>query len=406
METLRSGEQKIRWAEAHMPVLAKLREEFRQEMPLRGHRIGMCIHLEAKTAVLSLALKEAGAEVFLASSNPLSTQDDVAEAVGLRGVTVHARHGVDMAGYQEFLKGVLASSPTLILDDGGDLVTLSMESGVAQGILGGTEETTTGLIRLRSLERSGRLPFPVVAVNDSPMKHLFDNRYGTGQSVLDGLVRTTNLSLAGKRFVVVGFGDCGRGVALRARGMGARVAVVEIDPVRANEAYFEGYDVVDMDHAAAWGEVFVTVTGNLHVIRGKHFDRMPDGALMANAGHFDVEIDKEDLAGRSVEVFDSRRGVRSYRQSDGRVLHLLADGRLVNLAAADGHPVEIMDLSFSLQALSLLWLARERPSGRVVHAVPEALDTRVAQLSLAVRRLGLEFLTEEQRAYLGGIGES
>ncbi|MHB1842247.1 MAG: adenosylhomocysteinase, partial [Sulfobacillus sp.] len=355
------GDLRIDWAASRMPVLSAIRKDFVRRRPLSGERLAICIHLEAKTAVVALALAEAGASVTVCGSNPLSTQDQVAQALGERGVAVFARRGIDTATYQGFLDQALERNPTLIMDDGGDLVQRALDTKRASGIRGGTEETTTGVVRLRQLVKRRRLPFPMVAVNDGAMKHLFDNRFGTGQSALEGVMRATNISLAGARLVVVGFGDCGVGVAERGRGLGADVAVVEVDPVRANLAHFDGFRVLSMDQAARWGEVFITVTGNRQVIRGRHLDQMQDGAILANAGHFDVEVDKPALFRRSQLVEEVRPNVQAFRLKGGRSLYLLADGRLVNLVAGDGHPIEIMDLSFSVQALSLAYLAATPP---------------------------------------------
>ncbi len=397
------GDLRIDWAAGRMPVLAEIRRQFAAERPLTGQRVAVCIHLEAKTAVLALSLAEAGAEVTVCGSNPLSTQDLVAAALAGRGVSVFARRGIDAKTYQDFLDRSLERQPTLLLDDGGDLVARALASGRHTTVLGGTEETTTGVARLVQLAGRGRLPFPMVAVNDGAMKHLFDNRFGTGQSALEAVMRATNISIAGCRLVVVGFGDCGRGVAERGRGLGAQVAVVEVDAVRANLAYFDGFSVLSMDQAAAWGELFITVTGNRQVIRGRHLDRMRDGAVLANAGHFDVEVDKPALHRRAERVEEVRPHVQAFRLKSGRSLYLLAEGRLVNLVAADGHPIEIMDLSFSLQALSLAFLATHRLPGGV-HRVPPELDRRVAELSLGARGISLERLTPAQRRYLDPDG--
>ncbi|CAM3415583.1 adenosylhomocysteinase [Hydrogenibacillus schlegelii] len=401
-----AGRKKIEWARRHMPVLGAIAERFEREKPLAGERVSIALHLEAKTAVLALVLQAGGADVTISGSNPLSTQDDVAHALARAGVRVFARRGVSEDEYRALLLDNLeASRPTLLIDDGGDLVKLlhAERSDLAGGVKGGAEETTTGMTRLRALAREGRLAFPMVAVNDARMKHLFDNRYGTGQSVIDGILRTTNLTLAGKTFVVVGYGWCGKGVALRARGMGANVVVTEIDPVKAIEAHMEGYRVMPMAEAAAVGDLFVTVTGGYHAIGAAHFLRMKDGAILANAGHFDVEIDLEALRRMSVEVDAVRPNVTAYRQPDGRTLYVLAEGRLVNLAGADGHPAEIMDMTFALQALSLEWLAREHRAGRplppALHPVPEAIDRTVAEMKLRTLGIAIDRPTPEQEAY-------
>lgn len=396
------GHLKIDWVKEHMPILRQIEAEFRQTQPFKGERIAICLHLEAKTAYLALVLAAGGAEVHITGSNPLSTQDDVAAALAERGVKVSAWYGATPSEYEAFLADVLDARPTLLIDDGGDLVGMLHEKRPEQvdEIIGGAEETTTGISRLRALESEGRLAFPMVAVNDAHMKHLFDNRYGTGQSTWDGIMRTTNLVIAGKTVVVAGYGWCGKGVALRARGLGANVVVTEVDPVAANEALLEGFRVLPMNEAAALGEIFVTVTGNRAVIDEEDFARMPDGAILANAGHFDVEIDKEALARMAVSRRQVRRNIEEYRLRDGRRIYLLAEGRLVNLAAGDGHPAEIMDLTFALQALSLLYL---KESGarldRRVLPVPAEIDRRVAELSLAAKGVRIDRLTPEQEAY-------
>ena len=393
------GDLRIDWAAARMPVLAELRKGFVRSRPLLGERVAMCIHLEAKTAVLALALAEAGAAVTVCGSNPLSTQHQVASALAERGVSVFAHRGIDHATYQGFLDQALGRRPTLILDDGGDLVERALNTGHASEIKGGTEETTTGVLRLRQLARRRNLPFPMVAVNDGAMKHLFDNRFGTGQSALEAVMRATNITLAGIRLVVVGFGDCGVGVAERGRGLGAEVAVVEVDPVRANVAHFDGFSVLSMDQAAAWGQLFITVTGNRQVVRGRHLDKMQDGAILANAGHFDVEVDKPALLRRAIAIEEVRPNVQAFRLKGGRSLYLLADGRLVNLVAGDGHPIEIMDLSFAVQALCLTYLAATPPAPGL-HPVPASIDQEVAERSLAARHISLERLTASQRRYM------
>jgi len=341
--------------------------------------------------------------VHITGSNPLSTQDDVAAALAERGVSVSAWYGATPSEYEGFLAEVLDSRPSLLIDDGGDLVGMLHEKRPDQlgEIRGGAEETTTGLSRLRALESEGRLAFPMIAVNDAHMKHLFDNRYGTGQSTWDGIMRTTNLVIAGKTVVVAGYGWCGKGVAMRARGLGANVVVTEVDPVAANEALLEGFRVMPMNEAAAVGEIFVTVTGNRSVIDGEDFARMPDGAILANAGHFDVEIDKEALGKMAVSRRQVRRNIEEYRLRDGRRVYLLAEGRLVNLAAGDGHPVEIMDISFAIQALALEHVAVEGPGlPRQVLPVPPEIDAEVARLRLAAAGAAIDELTAAQRAYL------
>ncbi|MBB4914324.1 adenosylhomocysteinase [Streptosporangium saharense] len=399
-----AGERRIGWAARAMPVLTAIGERFAAERPLDGLRIAACLHVTAETAVLMGALRAGGAEIALAASNPLSTQDDVAQALGEYGLRVHALAGVDRQTYYRHINQALDIAPDLVLDDGCDLVnTLHTERTELLGtVSGGCEETTTGIIRLRQMAAERALRFPVVAVNDTRTKRMFDNRYGTGQSTLDGIMRATNTLLAGKVVVVAGFGFCGRGVAERARGLGARVVVTEIDPVKALDASLQGYDVRTMAAAARIGDVFVTVTGNRDVVRGEHLAEMKDGAILANAGHFDVEIDVralEDLAG------EVRPGVRpntdEYVLADGRRLLLLAEGRLVNLTAAEGHPAAVMDMSFSAQALAVAWLARERlrlePG---VYDVPEEVDVEVARLKLAAAGIEVDHLTSQQEDYL------
>ncbi|NPV71388.1 MAG: adenosylhomocysteinase [Firmicutes bacterium] len=397
------GRKKIDWAESHMPVLNEIRRRYRESRPFSGMNVGICLHLEAKTACLAIALAEAGATVSVAGSNPLSTQDDVAAALAERGVRVYAWHGATPEEYFTFIKAVLEDRPHLVIDDGGDLVGLlhGEMSRHADQVLGGCEETTTGVKRLRSMERDGVLRFPMVAVNNARCKYLFDNRYGTGQSVWDGILRTTNLFIAGRTVVVMGYGWCGKGVAMRARGLGAGVVVCEVDPVAANEALADGYRVMKSVDAAAVGDIFITVTGCRDVLRREHFERMKDGAILANAGHFDVEISKPDLNSISPEVRQARPNVAEYRTATGKRLYLLAEGRLVNLAAGDGHPVEIMDMSFAIQALALNHV-RENASalGARVVPVPAELDEAVARLRLEALGVGIDSLSVEQSRYL------
>ncbi|WP_084195173.1 adenosylhomocysteinase [Streptosporangium amethystogenes] len=399
-----AGERRIGWAARAMPVLTALGERFAAERPLEGLRIAACLHVTAETAVLMGTLRAGGAEIALAASNPLSTQDDVAEALRDYGVVVHARAGVTRDVYYQHIHQALDIAPDIVLDDGCDLVNIlhTERTELLRTVSGGCEETTTGVIRLRQMAAEGALRFPVVAVNDTRTKRMFDNRYGTGQSTMDGIMRATNTLLAGKTVVVAGFGYCGRGVAERARGLGARVVVTEIDPVKALDALLQGYDVRSMAAAARAGDVFVTVTGNRDVIRGEHLVEMKDGAILANAGHFDVEIDVRALDGLAQEI---HRGVRpntdEYVLADGRRILLLAEGRLVNLTAAEGHPAAVMDMSFSAQALSVAWLARERlrlePG---VYDVPGEIDVEVARLKLAAAGIETDELTSEQGEYL------
>ncbi len=401
-ELVRQGEERIAWAGAHMPVLRSLEEDLRPERPFSGKRIAVCIHLEAKTARFALALQALGAEVALASSNPLSAKDDVVAA--LRGrLEVHARYGAREEEYLDFLRRTLGIRPHLVLDDGGDLTLLLHGEAAALGedVIGVCEETTTGLLRLRKLQGEGRLRFPAVAVNDARMKHLFDNRHGTGQSVWDAVMRTTNLLVAGKRVLVVGFGPCGRGIADRARGLGAHVTVAEVDPVRASEALLAGFAVAPAGEAIAQADFVVTATGCVGAVGYEDLLRAKDGVVLANAGHFDVEIDVRALRERA-QARRVRDHVEEFTLPNGKRAYLLAQGRLVNLVAGDGHPVEIMDLSFSLQLLSLLWLSREGGGlAPGVYPVPPVADEEVAQRFLRSRGVRIGLLTPEQRAYLG-----
>ena len=398
-----AGWRKIRWVEPRMPVVAALERRMAEERALAGRRIAICLHLEAKTARMALALQRAGAEVAICGSNPLSTQDDVAAALADAGVRVFAWRGATPEEYTDFIDAAVAVRPHLVLDDGGDLVAHlhTRRRELLGDVRGGAEETTTGVIRLQAMAREGVLAFPMVATNHARMKQRFDNRYGTGQSVWDGIMRTTNLVVAGKTVVVCGYGWCGKGVAERARGLGARVIVCEVDPVRANEALMDGHEVMPSEEAAARGDVFITVTGCRDVLTRRHFVRMKDGALLANAGHFDVEICKPDLAALADRVEESRPHVRTYVLADGRRLHLLAEGRLVNLAGGDGHPAEIMDLSFGLQMLALRWVDREAERlGPGVVPLPAELDQQVASLRLEALGVRIDRLTDAQRAYL------
>jgi adenosylhomocysteinase len=399
-----AGQLRLDWAELSMPVLRQVRERFAAQQPLRGLRIGACLHVTTETAVLMLTLKAGGASVALCASNPLSTQDDVASAlVREHAIPVYAQKGEDHERYYRHIQAVLDTRPNVTMDDGADLISElhGKRRELIAGIVGGTEETTTGVIRLRAMEREGVLSFPIVAVNDADTKHLFDNRYGTGQSTLDGILRATNILLAGRTVAVAGFGMCGRGLAARAHGMGARVIVTEIDPLRALEAVMEGFQVLPMAEAAAQADVFITVTGNTSVIRAEHFARMRDGAILANSGHFNVEIDLEALERGS----QSRRTVRplvdEFVQKDGRRLYVLAEGRLINLAAAEGHPAAVMDMSFANQALSVEHLARNRGGlERRVYRVPLEIDRAIARLKLASMGVAIDQLTAAQQSYL------
>ncbi|MEW6229579.1 MAG: adenosylhomocysteinase [Bacillota bacterium] len=398
------GHDKIEWARAHMPVLAEISRRLAGEGILRGRRVALSIHLEAKTANLALALRAGGAEVAVTGSNPLSTQDDVAAALAERGIPVFAWHDATPEEYHSHILAAIGTEPEFIIDDGGDLAAALHRDrrDLLPKVVGGCEETTTGLRRLRAMAAQGVLAFPMMAVNDARCKHLFDNRYGTGQSAWDGIMRTTNLLVAGKPVVVAGYGWCGRGVAMRARGLGARVIVCEVDPVKALEAVMDGFEVMPALEAAAVGRIFVTVTGCAGVFTTAHFQLMPDGAVLANAGHFDVEVSKAELAvlaeGRVRRV---RENIDEYVLPDGKRLYLLGEGRLVNLAAGDGHPVEIMDLSFAVQAMALRHLCLHgREYGPGVHRVPAEVDDQVARLALASMGLEIDELTPDQAEYL------
>ncbi|MFS0839572.1 adenosylhomocysteinase [Paenibacillus sp. 1P03SA] len=397
------GHLKIDWVKAHMPVLNRIREQFEKEQPFRGLKVAISLHLEAKTAYLAKVVQAGGAEVTITGSNPLSTQDDVCAALAEDGITVFAKYNPDPQEYKELMIKTLETKPDLIIDDGGDLVTIlhSERRDLLEGVRGGAEETTTGILRLKALDKEGRLEFPMVAVNDAFCKYLFDNRYGTGQSVFDGINRTTNLVVAGKTVVVVGYGWCGKGVAMRAKGLGAQVVVTEIDAIKAVEAYMDGFTVLPMSEAAKVGDYFVTVTGNRDVIRGEHFEVMKDGAILSNAGHFDVEVNKPELAAQSSSVRTVRRNIEEYQLKDGRKIYLLAEGRLVNLAAGDGHPAEIMDMTFALQALSLKYVNdRYEAIGKTVVNVPYELDEQVARYKLESLGISIDRLSDEQKAYL------
>ncbi len=397
------GHDKINWVIEHMPVLNSLNQEFLKTKPLAGINMVVSVHLEAKTAYLCMVMKNAGANVVVTGSNPLSTQDDVAAALAEHGVGVFAWYNTTQEEYDQFLHHALDSKPHIIIDDGGDLVSLlhGERADLAANVMGGSEETTTGVLRLRALAAQNRLKFPMISVNDADCKHLFDNRYGTGQSVWDGIMRTTNLSIAGKTAVVAGYGWCGKGVAMRARGLGAHVVVTEINPIKAAEAVFDGYQVLPMSKAAEGGDIFVTVTGCNDVIRREHLEKMKPGAIMANAGHFDVEINKVDLLALSKSTRTVRKNIEEFVMADGRKIYLLAEGRLVNLAAGDGHPTEIMDLSFAMQALAALHILNNHKNmTNEVHNLPYELDLRVAHLKLAAMGIEIDALTSCQTDYL------
>lgn len=398
------GLQRMQWARKEMPVLAALEKRFAAERPFAGLRCAACMHVTAETANLIRALLAGGADVTLCASNPLSTQDDVAAALLVRfEVPVFAKRGESTAVYRRHLEAALDVRPHLTLDDGMDLLALlhTERSDLLDQVIGGTEETTTGVIRLKAMARQGALRYPVMAVNDARTKHLFDNRYGTGQSTLDGILRATNLLLAGRRFVVAGYGWCSRGIALRARGLGADVIVTEVDPVRALEAVMDGYRVMPMAAAAALGEIFCSATGNRHVLDAGHFERMQDGAVLANSGHFDVEINLEALRAQSVAVRRVRAHLDEYELADGRRLYVIGEGRLVNLAAAEGHPPMVMDMSFANQALAAAHVARRGPElAPDVYPVPPAIDQEIARLKLEAMAVRIDALTPAQDAYL------
>jgi adenosylhomocysteinase len=426
------GKLRIEWADRSMPVLARIRERFAREKPLSGIRLSACLHVTTETGNLARTLKAGGAELVLCASNPLSTQDDVAASlVADDGISVFAVKGEDHATYYDHIRAALAVKPNLTMDDGADLVSSLLfialgkeeklepslaawakglpgpeRKALVTAVLGGTEETTTGVHRLKAMEREGVLRFPVLAVNDAETKHFFDNRYGTGQSTMDGIVRATNLLVAGLNVVVAGYGWCGKGVSMRAKGLGANVVVTEISPVRAMEAAMDGYRVLPMSEAARVGDIFVTVTGNKGVLRGEHFAVMKSGAVVANAGHFNVEIDIPALEQRAASRRTIREFVEEFRLRDGRSIYLLGDGRLINLAAAEGHPASVMDMSFANQALGAEYMVKNHGTlGRKVHPIPSSIDAEIAALKLAAMGLAIDALTDEQTRYLEGWEE-
>jgi adenosylhomocysteinase len=395
------GGRRIEWAARRMPVLAAIRDRFEREQPLDGLTIGACMHVTTETANLMLVLRAGGATVTLCASNPLSTQDDVAAALVAEGIPVFAIRGEDADTFYRHINAVLDTNPDLVFDDGADMTTVLHEARSDQPILGGMEETTTGVIRLRAMAKDDVLRFPVVAVNDSDTKHLFDNRHGTGQSSLDGILRAANILFAGRNVVVAGYGDCGLGIAQRADGLGAKVIVVESNPVRALSAAMDGHRVMTTDQAAPLGDVFITATGDIHVFRKEHFEVMKDGAILANAGHFDVEIDLGALEALSTDYRELRENLGEYTMDDGRRLLVVAEGRLVNLGAAEGHPADVMDMSFADQALAAEWLKENGETLEPkVYVLPRELDHEVAKLKLETMGGGLEELTEEQVNYL------
>jgi adenosylhomocysteinase len=405
-ELREDGERKMEWARQHMPILASLREDFEENQPFAGERIGMAMHVEAKTAVLAETLAAGGAEVAITGCNPLSTHDDVSVALdAIDGVTSYAKRGVDDDEYYEAMEAVISHEPTITVDDGGDLVFAIHEDHpeLIDTIIGGCEETTTGVHRLRAMDDDDALDYPMFAVNDTPMKRLFDNVHGTGEASLSSIAMTTNLSWAGKTVVVAGYGHCGKGVAQKAAGQNADVIVTEIEPRRALEAHMEGYDVMPMHEAAAEGDIFITTTGNRDIIVDEHFDVMDDGVVLSNAGHFDVEIDLNALEAKAVDTYEAREGMQAYEMDDGRRIHVLAEGRLVNLATpiSLGHPVEVMDQSFGIQAVCVReLLASGDEYGAGVHEVPDDLDREVAEIKLEAEGVEFDELSDEQAEYM------
>ena len=398
------GRLRIEWAKEYMPVLESIEKKFKKEKPFKGVRISGCLHVTTETAVLAIALKEGGANVLLCASNPLSTQDDVAASlVKHHKIGVFAIKGENRKTYYEHVDRVLDQKPNITVDDGADLVSRihTERNDLLSDIVGGTEETTTGIIRLRNLEKSGRLMYPIIAVNDADTKHLFDNRYGTGQSTVDAVMRATNRLIAGSKFVVCGYGWCGRGVAMRARGMGANVIVCEVDPIRGLEAIMDGYRVLSLNQASKEGDIFVTATGDISVLDGGHFKLMKDGAIIANTGHFNVEINIKALKKLSKKVRKIRDFVEEYTLTNGKRVNLLASGRLVNLAAAEGHPAHVMDMSFANQALGSLFVLKNKEKlSNKVYKVPEEIDREIARLKLLSMGVKIDFLTKEQETYL------
>lgn len=399
------GRMKIEWVQDFMPALVAIRKRFEKEKPFLGKKITISIHMEAKTAFLALCLAAGGAEVHATGCNPLSTQDDVAAGLASMGVETYAIHAASAEEYQQLLIEALSCKPDLIIDDGGDLLDIlsGVRKDLAENIIGGAEETTTGIHRLHARAKAGVLPFPMMNVNDAKCKHYYDNKYGTGQSVMDSIMHTTNLLIAGKTVVIAGYGYCGRGVAMRAKGMGADVIVTEIDPIKALEASMDGCRVMPMDEAAPQGDIFITMTGCRDVITRRHFDVMKNNAFLSNAGHFNVEVNGEELEKMAVRVYKRRNDIVGYEMPDGRVLNLLAEGRLVNLASGNGHPAEIMDTSFSVQALSLEYMLKHGAGlGKQVYEVPQEIDDEVSRLKLNGAGLKIDTLTPEQEAYLSG----
>ncbi len=397
------GKQRIEWAAREMPALKLIRERFAAEKPLKGVRIAACLHITTETANLALALKDGGADLILCASNPLSTQNDTAAALVELGIPVNAIKGEDEATYYKHIDAALNTEPQITVDDGADLVTIlhTKQSDSLKNVIGGTEETTTGVIRLRSLEKAGKLKYPIIAVNDAQTKYLFDNRYGTGQSTIDGITRATNILWAGKKVVVCGYGWCGRGIALRARGLGSHIIIAEVEPVRALEAVMDGFQVMQMTDAASVGDIFITVTGDKHVIDKAHFQQMKDGAILANSGHFNVEINIPALESLAKSKRCIRPFVDEYTQDNGCRLYLLGEGRLINLAAAEGHPASVMDMSFADQALCIEHIVKNKGILETrVYPVPEEIDKQVARLKLQSMGVDIDTLTPEQKKYL------
>jgi adenosylhomocysteinase len=399
------GKQRIEWSAREMPVLGLIRERFTREKPLKGIKIAGCLHITSETGNLALTLQAGGADLILCASNPLSTQDEVAAALVEYGIATYAIKGEDDQTYYKHINSALEFKPQLTIDDGADLVSTlhTKRQDLLKEVFGGNEETTTGVIRLRSMEKEGALKYPIIAVNDAMTKHFFDNRYGTGQSTLDGIIRATNILLAGKKFVVAGYGWCGRGLAMRARGMGANVIVTEVDPLKALEAVMDGFGVMAMSEAAKIGDIFVTLTGDINVIDKSHLKVMKDGAILANSGHFNVEINIPALGGLSTGMRTVRPYVDEYTLKDGRHIYLLGEGRLINLAAAEGHPASVMDMSFANQSLCLEHMVKNRGKLKVkVYSVPEEIDKEIARLKLSSMGVNIDTLTPEQNKYLAG----
>ncbi|MCX7994622.1 MAG: adenosylhomocysteinase [candidate division WOR-3 bacterium] len=395
----KDGYKRIEWAETKMPVLRLIRERFIKEKPLKNKRIGCCLHVTTETANLAMTLKAGGAKVFLTASNPLSTQDDVAAALVEEGISVFAIKGESRSEYYHNMNQVIKNQPEILIDDGADLISTVHKKKV-KGIIGGTEETTTGVIRLKQMAKDNVLQFPVIAVNDSLTKHLFDNRYGTGQSTIDGILRATNILISGCNFVVAGYGWCGKGLAMRARGCGANVIVTEVDPIKALEARMDGYQVMPMIEAAKIGDIFITVTGDINVIRKEHILKMKDGAIIGNSGHFDVEIDKNGLKQITRRKRMLREFCEEYTLKNGRRIYLLAEGRLVNLAAAEGHPAMVMDMSFANQALAVEYILKSSDLENKVYSLPLEIDQEIARLKLKSMGIKIDKLTPEQERYL------